>query len=105
MKNEFYKIQFDNVISQFPNTYVTRVKEAAQNGVSSWLICLPLEEHGFILNKKEFSYAIQHHLEGPPQALWMWQAKRQQPHDYMSERWIRSPSAQPNSRHLSQTPV
>ena len=32
--------------------------EAAQKGVSSWLTCLPLEEHGFILNKKEFSDAL-----------------------------------------------
>ena len=58
MKNEAYKIQFDNVISLLPNTYVTHVKEAAQKGVSSWLTCLPLEEHGFILNKKEFSDAV-----------------------------------------------
>ena len=31
--------------------------------------------------------AIQHHLEGPPQALSMWQAKRHQPHDDMSQGW------------------
>ena len=43
--------------------------------------------------------AIQHHLEGPPQALWMWQTKRHQPHDDMSQGRIRSPSTQPNSRH------
>ena len=52
MKNESYKIQFDTIISLLPNTYVTHMKEAAQKGVSSWLTCLPLEEHGFILNKR-----------------------------------------------------
>ena len=58
MKNGKYKTLFDNVISLLPNTHVTHVKEAAKKGVSSWLTCLPLEEHGFILNKKEFSDAV-----------------------------------------------
>ena len=57
-KNEVYKISLDAIISKLPPTNSSHVKAAAKKGVSSWLTCLPLEEHGFILNKKEFSDAM-----------------------------------------------
>ena len=57
-KNIAYKSAFEACLMQLPPTHITHVKEAAQKGVSSWLTCLPLEEYGFILNKKEFSDAL-----------------------------------------------
>ena len=54
-KNMLYKSSFDAWLTKLPDIHVRHVKDAAKKGVSSWLTCLPLEEHGFILNKKQFS--------------------------------------------------
>ena len=34
------------------------IKDAQKNGASSWLNVIPLEEHGFNLNKSEFRDAV-----------------------------------------------
>ncbi len=57
-KNEKYKSDFESCAERLSESHQSHFKDAAQKGVSSWLTCLPLEEHGFVLNKKEFSDAL-----------------------------------------------
>jgi len=57
-KNDRYKSEFDEYVETTSETYRPHIKEAAEKGASSWLTCLPLEEHGFLLNKKEFCDAL-----------------------------------------------
>ena len=57
-KNSGYKAEFNSCIETVSEVHKSHFRDAAKKGVSSWLTCLPLEEHGFLLNKKEFSDAL-----------------------------------------------
>ena len=57
-KNSQYKANLQSYLDEVSQMYRSHIKDAAQKGVSSWLTCLPLEEHGFVLNKNEFSDAL-----------------------------------------------
>ena len=58
IKNTSYITQFSTCFDESSEQDNVHIKGASKKGVSSWLTCLPLEEHGSIVNKKEFSDAI-----------------------------------------------
>ena len=51
-KSDSYKSSYYTCLLRLPDVHSVHVQQAALNGASSWLTCLPLEEYGFILNKK-----------------------------------------------------
>ena len=52
------KVQVENVEKLLPSDTLRIVEQTSQPGASNWLSVLPLSEHGFVLNKREFRDAM-----------------------------------------------
>ena len=57
-KAEAMKVQVENVEKLLPSDTLRIVEQTSQPGASNWLSVLPLSEHGFVLNKREFRDAM-----------------------------------------------
>ena len=69
-KSEFIKQKSDLIDQSVPADVHRNLLQAREQGASSWLSALPLEKHGFALNKSEFRDAIAlrygRHIENLP---------------------------------------
>ena len=70
VKTEALKQKSDIIDQSVPRDVHRNLLQAREQGASSWLSALPLEKHGFVLNKSEFRDAIalryNRHIENLP---------------------------------------
>ena len=58
LKEKFITVKTDQTENELSQMALRGIKDAQKQGASSWLNIIPLEEHGFNLNKSEFRDAV-----------------------------------------------
>ena len=58
LKTETTKLRMDQIDASLPPDLLRLIKQARDNGASSWLNAIPLEEQGLALNKQEFRDSV-----------------------------------------------